>query len=146
MPHLLAATTIALAGLLPLPIPGPPSDSGTDAGQAAVTQPVQVSGVLSAADGRLRRGCKDYHYAYSVTTATDDWTFDIAMTDRSGHGVNAQSLLGPNDPKSGILEYRLCRWATVPGKITLKGALVSYDYDQETTAAVDEVFRLRKKR
>jgi hypothetical protein len=142
MSTLLAAVALTTASLLPLPLPLP-SDPGTEA-QPQVQQ-AEVSATLSAADGRLRRGCKDYQFSYAVTTPSDDWTLDITMQDRRGKGVNAQSLIGPNDARSGVLSYRLCRWATVPGIFTLKGALVSYDGSQETTVAVTETFRLRRR-
>ena len=148
MSSLLATAAITVAGLLPVPLPVPiaPSDSSAGAGSTQAAQTAEVSGVLQAADGRLRRGCKDYAYSYAVTVPTEDWTFDITMRDRNGKGVNAQSLIGPNDPESGVLPFRLCRWATTPGLFTLKGVLVSYDgYTEETTVTVTETFRLRRR-
>ena len=142
MSTLLAAAALTAASLLPVPLPLP-TDSGTE--PPPQVQQAEVSGTLSAADGRLRRGCKDYQFSYAVTTSTQDWTFDLTMQDRRGKGVNAQSLIGPNDAKSGVLTYRLCRWSTVAGIFTLKGALVSYDGTQETAAAVVETFRLRRR-
>ena len=143
MSTLLAAAALTVAGLLPLPVPLlPPAEQATETQQAPQ---VEVSGYLQAADGRLRRGCKDYQFTYVVTTPSEDWSFDISMTDRRGRGVNAHSLLGPNDPKSGVLTYRLCRWATVPGIFTLTGALVSYDGTQETAETATETFRLRRR-
>ena len=77
---LLTTAVVAAAGLLPIPLPLPvPTDPGT-----AQVDGVAVSGVLDAPDGRLKRGCKDYGYTYSVTTGSDDWTFDITLRDRSG--------------------------------------------------------------
>ena len=139
---LLTTAVVAAAGLLPIPLPLPvPTDPGT-----AQVDGVPVSGVLDAPDGRLKRGCKDYGYTYSVTTGSDDWTFDITLRDRSGKGVNAQSLIGPNDPGSGVLPFRLCRWATKPGRFTLTGALVAYEgTSRETAVQVTETFRLRKR-
>ena len=143
MSSLLATAAITAAGLLPVPLPVPLNPAAPASEEAQVAQP---SGVLDAADGRLKRGCKDYAYAYSVSTPTQDWTFDISMQDRNGKGVNAQSLIGPNDAKSGVLTFRLCRWATSPGLFTLKGVLVSYDgYTEETTVTVTETFRLRRR-
>ena len=132
MSSLLAAAVLTTASLLPLPLPVP-----TPAQQVAVT------GVLDAPDGRLKRGCKDYHYSYAVQTTSEDWTFDITMQDRAGKGVNTQSLIGPNDPTSGILDFRLCRWATKAGVFTLKGQLVSYGGAEEASVTVTEAFRLR---
>ena len=138
---LLATAAITAASLLPLPLPTEPPS-----GPAPEAQQIQVSGTLDAADGRLKRGCKDYQYAYSVTSDSEDWTFDITMQDRTGKGVNAQSLIGPNDPESGVLPFRLCRWATKPGRFTLTGALVAYEgTSRETSVPVTETFRLRKR-
>ena len=140
MSTLLAAAVLATAGLLPLPLPTPAPPA---AQEPASTQQVALTGVLDAPDGRLKRGCKDYHYSYAVQTTSEDWTFDITMQDRAGKGVNAQSLIGPNDPMSGTLDFRLCRWATKAGIFTLKGQLVSYDGAEETSVTVTESFRLR---
>lgn len=137
----LTATTFAASSLLPLPLPLPGDDPST----GASTEQVVVSGALDAPDGRLKRGCKDYAYAYAVSVPSDDWTFDITLQDRRGKGVNSQSLLGPNDDETGVLSYRLCRWATVPGRFTLRGALVSYDGDRATAVEVTESFRLRRR-
>ena len=140
---LLATTALSVTSLLPLPLPLPtgPGDEPT-----AQTDPVVLSGALSAPDGRLKRGCKDYAYAYAVTTESEDWTFDITMQDRDGRGVNAQSLIGPNDAESGVLTYRLCRWATTPGRFTLTGVLTSYEgTTSETSVQVTDTFRLRRR-
>ena len=143
MSTLLAAVALSTAGLLPVPLL-PSAEPGTDSQQQQVQQ-VEVSGDLEAADGRLRRGCKDYQLTYRVTTPSEDWTFDITLQDRRGKGVNSQSLIGPNDPTTDVLTYRLCRWATVPGIFTLTGLLVSYDGAQETSVTVTETFRLRRR-
>ena len=142
MSSLLAAAALATAGLVPIPLL-PPADPAPD-NQSQVQQ-VEVSATLDAADGRLRRGCKDYQLTYAVTTPSEDWTFDVTLQDRRGKGVNSQSLIGPNDPTTAVLTYQLCRWATVPGRFTLTGVLVSYDGAQETSATVTETFRLRRR-
>ena len=146
MSSLLAAAVLSAASVLPLPLPGPFTPGQPAAQDQPQTQQVEVAGVLDAPDGRLKRGCKDYHYAYAVDTPSDDWTFDITMQDRAGKGVNAQSLIGPNDPRTGVLDFRLCRWATKPGLFTLRGQLVSYDdTGVETSVTVTETFRMRKR-
>ena len=140
---LLTAAIVTAAGLNPLPLPLPTEPSTQPAPEA---QQIQISGVLDAADGRLKRGCKSYQYAYSVTSESEDWTFDITMQDRTGKGVNAQSLIGPNDAEAGVLPFTLCRWATKPGLFTLTGALVAYEgTSKETSVQVTETFRLRKR-
>ncbi|MDR7255523.1 hypothetical protein J2X46_004530 [Nocardioides sp. BE266] len=145
MSSLLAAAVLTTASVLPLPLPVPLTPGAPATQEQPQAQQVEVTGVLDAPDGRLKRGCKDYHYTYAVQTPSIDWTFDISMQDRAGKGVNAQSLIGPNDPKSGVLDFRLCRWATKAGVFTLTGELVSYDGADATTVKVIESFRLRKR-
>ena len=54
-----------------------------------------MSGSLAAADGRLRRGCKDYAYAYSVTVPTQDWPFDVTLQGDRVPGISlAQAVAG----------------------------------------------------
>ncbi|SEC87055.1 hypothetical protein SAMN04489844_3156 [Nocardioides exalbidus] len=143
MSQLLAAAALVVTGLLPLPpIPGLPT---ADPATQPAADPVVLAGALDAPDGRLKKGCKDYSYSYAVTTESEDWTFDITMQDRAGKGVNSQSLLGPNDPESGVLTFRLCERATKPGTFTLTGALTAYEgYSDETTVPVTDTFTLRK--
>lgn len=145
MTSLLAAAVLTTASILPVPLPGLLDPGQPTSPHQPAQEQVVVTGVLDAPDGRLRRGCKDYQYAYAVDTPGTDWTFDITMQDRAGKGVNSQSLIGPNDPKSSVLDFRLCRWATKPGLFTLKGQLVSYDGPQDTSVTVTESFRLRKR-
>lgn len=140
-PVLAASTLLPLPPLLPSPEPAPPAQTA----QTAQTAPT-VSAVVDAPDGRLRRGCKDYALSYAVTVPDGDWSLDLSTQDRRGKGVSAQSLLGPNDAESGVLPFRLCRRATVPGLFTVTGVLTWYDGDQQTTASVSDTFRLRRPR
>lgn len=138
---LLTTAVVSAVSVLPLPVPSEPSSEPTPPAQE-----IAISGTLDAPSGRLKRGCKDYGYGYAVTSETEDWTFDITMQDRTGKGVNAQSLIGPNDAMSGVLPFRLCRWATKPGLFTLTGDLVAYEgTSKETHVKVTETFRLRRR-
>ena len=137
-PVLAASTLLPLPPLLPSPEPAPRA-------QTAQRGPT-VSAVVYGPDGRLRRGCKDYALSYAVTVPDGDWSLDLSTQDRRGKGVSAQSLLGPNDAESGVLPFRLCRPATVPGLFTVTGVLTWYDGDQQTTASVSDTFRLRRPR
>lgn len=128
--------------LLPLPPLLPTSPEPAPQAQAAPA----VSAVVDAPDGRLGRGCRDYALSYAVTVPDADWSLDLSTQDRRGKGVSAQSLLGPNDPESGVLPFRLCRRATVPGRFTVTGVLTWYDGDRQTTASVTDTFRLRRPR
>ncbi|CAM3799710.1 hypothetical protein [Nocardioides zeicaulis] len=142
MPSLLVTAALTASALLPLPplLPATPDPAAQPPAQAS------VSAAVDAPDGRLRRGCRDYALTYAVTVPDGDWSLDLSTRDRRGKGVSAQSLLGPNDAESGVLPFRLCRRATVPGLFTVTGVLTWYDGDQQTTASVGDTFRLRRPR
>jgi hypothetical protein len=108
---------------------------------------VEAGGSLEAADGVLRRGCHVYSFVYAVQTPYDDWMLETSVRDPRGRGVASQAFLGPYDARSQRVTYRLCRWATRPGRFTVIGKLVAYDDpDRGTTVQLPvESFRLRRR-
>ncbi|MBS2938593.1 hypothetical protein KDN32_12665 [Nocardioides sp. J2M5] len=144
MTSLLAVAAMTASTLVPLP-PLPPLPPLLPSPEPAPTAGAPVAVAVAGPDGRLRRGCHDYALTYAVTVPDDDWSLDLSTRDRDGRGVSAQSLLGPTDPESGTLPFRLCGRATSPGRFTVTGVLVSYDGAQETRATVVATFRLRRR-
>jgi hypothetical protein len=108
---------------------------------------VEAGGSLQAADGVLRRGCHTYSFVYAVQTPYDDWMLETSVRDPRGRGVASQAFLGPYDPRSQRVTYRLCRWATRPGRFTITGKLVAYDAPDHGTTVQLPVgsFRLRRR-
>lgn len=132
----LAAAALVLFAMVPIP--------GLPAPIEPEPPTYTVSGSTSAADGLLRRRCRTYRYAYAVSTPHDDWTLETSIVDRRGKSVHAAVVFGSSEPKEGVKEFEMCRWATKPGTFTISGTLVSYDDDRTTEAQLPEsTFRLR---
>ena len=114
---------------------------------APPAQAVEAGGSLTASDGRLRAGCHPYSFVYAVQVPYDDWMLETSVRDPRGRGVASHAFLGPYDPRSQRVTYRLCRGATRPGRFTITGRLVAYD-DPAQGTRVDlpvETFRLRRR-
>jgi hypothetical protein len=86
-----------------------------------------VGGTTSAPSGTLRNGCRRYSFTYAVQVPTEDWTLEVSIVDRRGHGVASFAFLGPADEKTQTPVYRLCRASTVPGRFRIRAQLSWYD-------------------
>lgn len=156
-PHLVASTavTVALSALIaavpptaqaanPLPIPLPTGTSDPSPAETPAAEPATAT--VSVPDGVLKRGCRIHKFTYTVDVPTDDWTLEASIYDRRGKGINSQALMGPNDPRTDTLKFKVCRWATVAGKFRIRAVLNWYD-DPEVANRVDlpvTKFRLRR--
>jgi hypothetical protein len=127
---LVAALTIAFAGHLP----AAPSAAATDA-----------YGHTAAADRTLRSGCHDYHYRYVVKAPTNDWTLETFLIDPRGDRVGSGSFSAESDPPRGRPAFRLCRYATRPGRFAIRAKLIWYD-GSEAHPVRFEVTRFRLRR
>ena len=107
----------------------------------------EVGGSVQATDGKLRGGCHTYSFDYAVETPYDDWSLETTVVDPRGEGVASHAFLGPYDPKAQRATYRLCRWATRPGRFTVRAKLVAYDDPSEGTEVLlpEATFRLRRR-
>ncbi|WP_107772899.1 hypothetical protein [Nocardioides sediminis] len=134
MPRLVLIGQVLLLGLLGL-------GSTTPAGAS------EVGGSVHAADDKLRRGCHTYSFDYTVRTPFDDWSLETTVVDPRGEGVASHAFLGPYDPQAQRAAYRLCRWATRPGRFTVRAKLVAYDDPSEGTEVLlpEATFRLRRR-
>ena len=135
----------ALAAALLVGLGGPAWAPPAQAVEAV--EAVEAGGSLTASDGRLRAGCHPYSFVYAVQVPYDDWMLETSVRDPGGRGVASHAFLGPYDPRSQRVTYRLCRGATRPGRFTITGRLVAYD-DPAQGTRVDlpvETFRLRRR-
>jgi hypothetical protein len=107
----------------------------------------EVGGSVQATDAKLRRGCHTYSFDYAVQTPYDDWSLETTVVDSRGEGVASHAFLGPYDPQAQRATYRLCRWATRPGRFTVRAKLVAYDDPSEGTEVLlpEATFRLRRR-
>ena len=137
-------TTLALAstllGLSATGTPTAPAAATTQAGDGSAT------GTTAAPDGVLKRGCNTYHWSYALQVPSSEWTLEVSIVDRQGHGIGSFAFIGPSHPTARGVSYRLCRWATVPGRFRIRSKGVWYDGPTEM-GRIDiplTVFRLRR--
>jgi hypothetical protein len=83
-------------------------------------------GHTSAPDGLLRAGCHGYRYRYRVTAPSDDWTLETFLRDPTGDSLASGGFMSDSDPRRGTGSFRFCRYATRPGKFTIRAKLHWY--------------------
>lgn len=96
-------------------------------GSAALRTDDVAGATTSAPSGTLRSGCRRYSFTYAVQVPTEDWTLEVSIVDRRGHGVASFAFIGVADEKTQASQYRLCRASTVPGKFRIRARLSWYD-------------------
>ena len=145
MTTFLATAALLASSLLPVPGILSPTPEQPPSGDEQGTE--QVGGHTAARNATLRKGCRRYRFSYAVSTPYDDWTLETSVVDPRGKGVASGALIGPSDPRSGEIDYTLCRRATKAGRFTITGKLISYDGTEETVVQLPaSTFRLRRPR
>ena len=104
-------------------IPG----TGSAAEEPAPSTRAADYGYTRGRAGVLRRGCRNYPYRYVLHTPTDDWTLETFLRDPKGQGVGSGAFTAGPDPVAQQVRFRLCRWATRPGRFTIRAKLTWYD-------------------
>jgi hypothetical protein len=119
------------------------------ASPADASEPVELKpewGTISAENGVLKRGCRDYGYDYRITAPDrGDWDLNVTLVGPGGKELWFGYLYEGANPDEGTTTFRLCRAKTRPGRYKLK-AVVSVQVHNEVTAGrlKTEKFRLRR--
>ena len=104
--------------------------------QAAELNPAW--GTVSAKSGKLKAGCRNYHWRYEVTPPEQGvWDLSVRIVAPDGKVAWFGYEYEGQSPTAGRETFRLCRSQSVPGRYKLK-AVVSNEYRNET-----EVYRLK---
>lgn len=123
MPHLARGVTLALvSGLMVL---GLGLWSPASAVQAKESHPEW--GGTSAADGVLRRSCRDYRYRYAITPPKGDWGLETFLVGPGRVHLASDAMVVGTDPLSGHDTFRVCRPSTRPGVFKIKALLSVQD-------------------
>jgi hypothetical protein len=98
--------------------------------QSLVAAPTQASdevhpewGSTKGKSGVLRRGCKKYAYAYSITPPSGDWALEVTIRDPDMESVGGGVFLGGFDPQQGTGTYTVCKNNTRYGRFTIEAKL-----------------------
>jgi len=116
---------------------------------ASASEPVELKpewGSISAENGILKRGCRDYSYDYSVTAPErGDWDLNVTLVGPGGREIWFGYLYEGANPAQGTTTFRLCRAKTKPGRYKLKAVVSVQDHNDVTAGRLKtERFRLRK--
>ncbi len=136
MTRITAASASAAVGSIVIALLAAPASAASEYGRTA------------APDGTLRKGCHNYGYRYEVATPTNDWTLETFLRDPTGEGVASGAFLSDSDARAQQARFRLCRYATRPGRFTIRALLTWYgDLGEEHQAWLEPTrFRLKRPR
>ena len=121
---------------------------GTFVGKPARAVPARIeagTGSTAMADQVLRRGCRPYTYAYTLSPSTREWLFETFLLDPDRHAVAAGVLGSDSDANPGTSTFTICRSSTRFGTFKLRGRLTTYDgYDQAARWIAPTYVRLHR--
>jgi hypothetical protein len=73
--------------------------------------------------GVLRKGCKKYHYAYSITPPEGDWALEVVISGPDLEHMGGGAFMAGYDPTNGTGTYKLCFNNTHYGRFTIEAKL-----------------------
>jgi hypothetical protein len=148
VPRLLLTLLVAPLVGLGLPALTPVASTAaptTTAAEPAATHPEW--GATSAESAKLRRGCHDYAYSYTLTPPDGDWSLETFLVGPRGKAAGSGYFLTGKDPLTGTSSWRLCRHGTKGGVYTIKAKLsVQNGGDVVEGWLPPSTFKLRKPR
>lgn len=87
-------------------------------------------GSIKAPDQVLRQGCRDYRFAYRITTPNDEWQAEVFVTDPRGRAIASVLVDAGSNPSQAVTTFRTCRVSTTHGRFKLR-MRVSYNVGYE---------------
>jgi hypothetical protein len=105
-------------------------------------------GTTLAQDGRLRRGCRTYHYGYRITPPQGDWQFETFIVGPGRVAIASNTFQIGMDPlQDDRVSYRICRASTRAGVFKIRAKLSTLEGDELTEGWLPVTrFRLRNPR
>jgi hypothetical protein len=105
-------------------------------------------GTTLAQDGRLRRGCRTYHYGYRITPPKGDWQFETFVVGPGRVAIASNTFQIAMDPlQDDRVPYRICRASTRAGVFKIRAKLSTLVGDELTEGWLPVTrFRLRNPR
>ncbi|GAB3259821.1 hypothetical protein [Nocardioides dilutus] len=105
-------------------------------------------GATFAKNGRLRRGCRTYHYGYKITPPKGDWQFETFIVGPGGVALASNTFqINMDVLADDKVPYRICKPSTRAGVFKIRAKLSSMDGDELTEGWLPVTrFRLRNPR
>ena len=114
----LVALLAPLLSLAPSAGPGTAAPAPRTADDGAVVHPEW--GWTKGETGVLKRGCRKYHYTYSIKPPEGDWALEIFLSGPDFEHLAAGAYDGSYDPTTGRGTYKLCFVTTRYGRFTIE--------------------------
>jgi hypothetical protein len=104
-------------------------------------------GSITAASGKLRKGCRKYTYSWSLQPPEGDWGLELFLIDPDGKKIGSAAQLVGVDPLQGSGVFTICKAVTRHGRFHIRGLLsVQNGPDEYVEGWVEPAsFSLRKK-
>jgi hypothetical protein len=80
-----------------------------------------------AADGKLKRSCRNYPYSYEITPPKGDWALETFLIGPGGNALSSGAMAIGMDQTSGVDKFRFCRASTRPGVFKIRALLSVQD-------------------
>jgi hypothetical protein len=116
----LVALVAPLLALAPSAGPGAAAPATTAADEGAVHP---EWGHTKGERGVLKKGCKKYHYTYSITPPEGDWALEVFISGPDVEHLGGGAFDGSYDPTTGRGTYTLCFVTTSYGRFTIEAKL-----------------------
>jgi len=136
-----------IGGLVGLPASGSPAPSSSSgAAPPATVAQWHRMGHTHAPSGKLRGGCRNHRYTYTVTPPPQTWwTLEIFIVGPKKARLASDVIISGADKTTGSKRFQLCRVNTRPGRFLIKGRLTYKDYPDEYDGWIQPShFTLRK--
>jgi len=83
--------------------------------------------VVTAPDQELRRGCRDYKFAYRVDVPGDEWMVELFFVGPRGANLGSETFESAAQRPAERRTWSLCRSYTRPGVHEIRVKVTSYD-------------------
>lgn len=134
----LTALALTLGGVSTADAAGPTASSRMDATSWGSTR---------APDQVLRAGCRNYRFAYKITTPNDNWQAEMFISDRKGRAIASVLADAASQPRQDVTTFRTCRASTTPGRFKIRMRITYTEgYDKFVGFAKPSYFRLTRPR
>jgi hypothetical protein len=106
-------------------------------------------GSTAAANGVLKRSCRNYRYSYQITPPKGEWALETFLIGPGGTPLSSGAMAIGTDPVAGQDRFRICRPSTRPGVFRIRALLSVQDSsgdDYQSGWLPVTKFRLRARR
>ncbi|GEP39533.1 hypothetical protein NPS01_31960 [Nocardioides psychrotolerans] len=123
------------------------ADATSTTAPTARTTDASSWGSTRAPDQVLRQGCRNYRFAYKITTPNNEWQAEVFVTDPRGRAIGSVLVDAGSNPRQDVRTFRTCRASTTPGRFKLRMRVTyTVGYEKYVGFVKPTYFRLTRPR